>query len=133
MKISAHWFMDWEYSDEFQNALKELQSESNLDKLIEKNLEKVFYEEEKYSWYLKLVMASYIKLAIGKDGEASEIYGLAVDEELKQEFYKTILQQSIYEYLMVIKYNKDVEHYGLTIDEINDKIKYIEDKWVKNV
>ena len=78
-------------------------------------------------------MASYIKLAIGKDGEASEIFGLAVDENLKQEFYKIILQQSIYEYLMIIKYNKDIDHYGLTINEINDKIKYIEDKWVQNV
>ena len=133
MKISAHWFMDHEYSDEFQTVLKELKSTANLDKLVEENIEKVFYEQEKYAWYLKLIMASYIKLAIGKDGEASEILGLAVDENLKQEFFKTILQQSIYEYLMVIKYNKDVEHYGLTIDEINDKIKYIEDKWVQNV
>ncbi len=133
MKISAHWFMDHEYSDEFQTVLKELKSTANLDKLVEENIEKVFYEQEKYAWYLKLIMASYIKLAIGKDGEASEIFGLAIDENLKQEFFKTILQQSIYEYLMVIKYNKDVEHYGLTIDEINDKIKYIEDKWVQNV
>ena len=125
--------MDYQYSDEFQSVLKELKSTENLDKLVEESIEKVFYEQEKYAWYLKLVMVAYIKLAIGKDGEASEIYGLAVDENLKQEFYKIILQQSIYEYLMVIKYNKDVEHYGLTIDEINDKIKYIEDKWVQNV
>ena len=133
MKISAHWFMDYQYSDEFQSVLKELKSTENLDKLVEESIEKVFYEQEKYAWYLKLIMASYIKLAIGKDGEASEIYGLAVDENLKQDFYKNILQQSIYEYLMVVKYNKDIDHYGLTIDEINDKIKYIEDKWVQNV
>lgn len=133
MKISTHWFMDYEYSDEFQNVLKELKSASNLDELVENNLEKVFYEQEKYAWYQKLVMATYIKFVIGKDGEAGEIFGLANDENLKQEFFKIILQQSIYEYLMVIKYNKDVEHYGLTIDEINDKIKYIEDRWVQNV
>lgn len=133
MKISAHWFMDYEYSDEFQNVLKALKSEQNLDKLVEENLEKVFYEQEKYSWYLKIIMAAYIKLAIGKDGEAAEVYGLSQNEDLMNELYKTILQQSIYEYLMVVKYNKDIEHYSLTIDEINDKIKYIEDKWVHNV
>ena len=133
MKISAHWFMDWEYSDEFQNALKNLKSEQDLDKLIENNIETVFYEQEKYAWYQKLIMAAYIKLSIGKDSEAGEIYGLTQDEKLMQELYKIIFQQSIYEYLMVIKYDKNIEHYGLTIDDINDKIKYIEDKWVRNV
>lgn len=133
MKISAHWFMDYEYSDEFQEVLKKIKTSPNLEELVENSLENVFYEREKYSWYQKLIMATYIKFAIGKDGEASEIFGLAVDENLKNELFKIILQQSIYEYLMVIKYNKDIEHHGLTIDEINDKIKYIEDKWVQNV
>ena len=47
--------------------------------------------------------------------------------------YKEILKRSIYEYLIVVKYDKNVNSYGLTHEEINDKIKYIEEKWVSNV
>ena len=32
---------------------------------------------------------------------------------------------------MVIKYDKSVENNGLTIEEIDDKIKFIEEIWVK--
>ena len=48
-------------------------------------------------------MASYIKLAIGKDGEASEIYGLAVDEKLKQDFYKNILPSDVENYMISLE------------------------------
>ena len=76
-------------------------------------------------------MAAYIKFVIGKEEDAQKIYGLFKDEEIKQELYKSILKRSIYEYLMVIKYDKSVENNGLTIEEIDDKIKFIEEIWVK--
>ena len=50
-----------------------------------------------------------------------------------EEFFLNILKRSIYEYLMTIRYNKDLNKEQFTSSEIDDKIQYIEDKWVKNV
>lgn len=133
MKISTHWFMDYQYSDEFENLLKELKNENNLDELIEKHLDTIFCEEEKTAWTNKLIMSAYMKFAIGKDEDSQLIYALAKDEDMKQNLYKNIIRRSIYEYLMVIKYNKDIEHFGLTQEEIETRIEYIEQKWVCNV
>ena len=133
MKISAHWFLDYKYSDEFEAVLKELKTAKNLDDLIKENLDKVFYQDEKKSWFKKLLTAAYIKFAIGKEDEAQQIYGLSQNNEVFAELLTSILKRSIYEYLMVVKYNKDVENNNLTHDEIDDKIKYIEEKWVHNV
>lgn len=131
MKISVHWFLDCNYSDEFTVLLKELKDSPDLNELVENNLEKVFYKEEKNAWEQKILMAAYIKFVIGKENEAQQVYGLFKDDEIKQELYKNILKRSIYEYLMVIKYDKSIDSNGLTIDEIDNKIKFIEEMWVK--
>ena len=133
MKISSHWFLDADYSDEFENLIKELKSTDNLDELVAQNIEKVFYEEEKLSWIDKLKMAAFIKYSIGKDDESSLILGLTQDENLMSKLFENILKRSIYEYLMTIKYNKDLNTENFSPDEIDDKIKYIEEKWVQNV
>ena len=133
MKVSAHWFLDYQYSDEYENALKTLKQEQNLDLWIDKNLDNIFYEQEQQEWTKKLLVSSYIKYSIGKDDEAQEIYGLAKDETLKKELYKEILKRSIYEYLMAIKYDKNINHHNLTIEDIDNDIKYIEEKWVQHV
>lgn len=131
MKISAHWFLDFNYSDEFSTFLKELKTSKDLDTLVEQNIDKVFYAEEKAAWSQKLLMAAYIKFVIGKEDEAQKIFGLFLDEKIKQELYKNILKRSIYEYLMIIKYDKSIDNNGLTVNEIDDKLKFIEEKWVK--
>ncbi len=133
MKISLHWFMDYQYSDEFEALLKELKSCDNIEQLIKDNLDKVFYPQEKEAWVKKLILSAYIKFAIGKDDEASEIYGLSKDETLLNELYEYILKRSIYEYLMVAKYDKAVPKNELEITEIDEKIKFIEEKWVTHV
>lgn len=133
MKISSHWFMDENYSDEFEDLIKELKNNDNLDELVSKYQSVVFYPDEKISWIKKLIISAYIKYSIGKDDEASIIYGLAEDENILDELLKTILQRSIYEYLMTIKYNKNLNSENLTIEEIEEKINYIEEKWVQNV
>ena len=133
MKVSAHWFLDCQYSSEFENLLTELKGSADIEKLIENHINNIFYEEEKSSWDKKLLMSSYLKFAIGKDDQAGEIYALSLNENLKHEFYKNILKRSIYEYLMLIKYDKNLNFNKLTIDEINEKIQYIEAKWVSNV
>lgn len=131
MKISTHWFLDCNYSDEFTVLLKELKDSQDLNELVENNLEKVFYKEEKNTWEKKILMSAYIKFVIGKEDDAQKIYGLFKDDEIKQELYKNILKRSIYEYLMVVKYDKSIDSNGLTIDEIDNKIKFIEEMWVK--
>lgn len=133
MKISAHWFLDGHYSDEFEELIKEAKANKNLDELITNNLDKIFYPEEKKSWTEKLIVSAYLKYAIGKDDEASLIYGLASDDELMQELYQSILKRSLYEYYLTIKYDKDLNFEQYTKDEIDERIKYIEEKWVQNV
>lgn len=133
MKISSHWFLDAGYSDEFEELLENLKNNENLNELIENYTDKVFYSEEKASWIQKLIISAYIKYSIGKDDEASMIYGLSQDENLLNELFRSILKRSIYEYLMVIKYNKDVNIHEISDDEIKSKIQYIEEKWVQNV
>ena len=133
MKISSHWFLDGNYSDEFEDLVVEMKSTKDLDALVEKYLPSVFYAEEKESWIDKLLMSAYIKYSIGKDDEASMVYGLSQDENLLAELFNTILKRSIYEYLMTIKYNKDMNTENFTPDEIDEKINYVEEKWVKNV
>lgn len=133
MKISSHWFLDANYSDEFEELLGELKTNNNLDELLEKHIEKIFYPEEKASWIQKLIMSAYIKYSIGKDDEASLVYGLSQDERLLEELFKSIIKRSIYEYLTTIKYNKDINIHHLSDSEIELKIQYIEEKWVENV
>lgn len=133
LKVSTRWFMDYQYSDEFVEFLSKLKETNNLDELVENNLDKIFYPEEKQGWIKKLLMSAYIKFAIGKDDEAQEIYGLCQDENILNELFKDILKRSIYEYLLLIKYDKKINLNGLSSEEIEEKIKYIEQKWVKNV
>lgn len=132
MKVSAHWFLDYDYSGEFSEVIKSLKSENDLDKLINDNFDKVFNDAEKCGWINKLLFCSYIKHIIGKDDEASEIYALAVNESIFDKFLLEIFRRSIYEYLILIKYNKDLNKEMFTDEDISFKIEYIEKNWVKS-
>lgn len=132
MKVSSHWFLDADYSDEFDELLSDLKDEDNLDKLVSDYKDKVFYEEERESWKNKLIFCAYIKYVIGKDDEAGEIYGLTFDNEQFDRFLTELLKCSIYEYLILIKYNKDLNVEMFTDENISDKIAYIEKNWVKS-
>lgn len=130
MKVSKRWFLDFDYSDEFETVIKELKVTDDLDELILKYRDSVFCEEEKSSWLKKLIISAYIKLDIGKIDEASEIYSLSQNENLLAQFYTNILRRSVYEYLMLVKYNKDLNAEHFTEEQIRSKIEYIEQKWV---
>lgn len=131
--ITNHWFLDYKYSDEFEAFLKQLKDSDNLDEFVVQNIDKVFYPAEKVEWIERLILSAYIKYVIGKDNQAQEIYGISQDDDALSEMFKQILKRSIYEYLTVIKYNKDISSFGLTYEDIEGKIKYIEDKWVQDV
>ena len=131
--VTNHWFLDYKYSDEFEALLEQLKSASDMDKLVEENIDTVFYPEEKIEWVNKLILSAYIKCVIGKDTQAQDLYGITQDDLVLRELFRQILRRSIYEYLTLVKYNKDADSYGLTYEDIEGKIKYIEDKWVQNV
>ena len=131
MKISTHWFLDKNYSDEFEQLLEELKNSDDLDYIVEKYKDIVFYPEEKAGWIKKIYYCAYIKYELGKEDEAEKIYGLTFDENLVEKFLVEILKRSIYEYLITIKYNKDLNNLNFTNEEILNKISYIENKWVK--
>lgn len=133
MKVSTHWFLDGNYSPEFTAMLKQLKEAENLEELVNENLDKVFDRTEDEFWTKKIIISAYLKFVIGKGGEAGLIYGVARNNTVKRELFREILKRSIYEYLMVIKYDKNIESYNLTYENINDKIKYIEETWADNV
>ena len=132
MKISNHWFLDANYSDEFEDLITELKNTNNQDKLVQDYKDRVFYDEEKKSWIDKLLFCAYIKYSIGKDTEAGEIYNLAFSNNILDKFLEEILKRSIYEYLILIKYNKNLNTKMFTDENISDKIAYIEKNWVKS-
>ena len=132
MKVSSHWFLDADYSDEFEDLIADVKNESNLDKLVADYKTKIFYKEEKQCWINKLIFSAYIKYVIGKDDEAEKIYGLIFDENLFEKFLTEILKRSVYEYLMLIKYNKDLNVLVFTDEVISDRIAYIEKNWVNS-
>ena len=133
MKISKRWFLDENYNEEFKQLLKELKFCSDMEQFVKDYTDKIFYPEEKEIWCKKLIISAFIKYSIGKVEEASEIYSLLFDKELLSEFFDNLLKRSIYEYFMTIKYNKDLNRENFSSQEIDDRIKYIEKKWVKNV
>lgn len=132
MKVSTRWFLDENYSSEFKNVIKELKFSDNLDEIVNKNVDIVFYPEEKLSWEKRIIMSAYIKYSIGKVEEGIKIYSLLYNKNLMNEFFVLLLQRSIYEYFMLIRYNKDMNKENFSASEIDSKIQYIEKRWVQN-
>lgn len=120
-----HWFLDKEYSDEFEEFIKiiEKSDSKNFDELIDKNLHKVFYEQEYEIWTKRLLTVAYIKFEEGLIDDAENIYSLYFDERLKEEFLKNILRISIYQYYFNLKVLKDENAKKIVED--------IEKMWVK--
>ena len=132
MKVSAHWFLDSEYSSAFSQMIKELKSQNDIEKILNNNFDNIFDDAEKQEWVDKLVFCSYIKYVLGKNDEACEVYSLALDKEKFDLFLREMLKRSIYEYFMLIKYNKDMNKEMFTDEDISFKINYIEKNWVKS-
>lgn len=134
-KNSAYerWFLDYEYSIEFQNLLKEIKHVKNLDSLIENNIDKVFTSDEIVGWIRRIIYCAYISFSYGDDINAELLFGLSKDSAGLRELFINILKRSVYEYLVLIKFNNDIERFDLTLDEINDNIDYIENRWVHSV
>lgn len=121
-----HWFLDSDYSDEFEEFLKEIQHNKpeDFDKLIDKNILKVFYKEEFDIWSNRLLTVAYIKLKEGLYNEAQLIYNLYNDNDMKIEFFKNIIRISVYQYYYRLKEQK--------MPEASKIVSEIERMWVSS-
>lgn len=111
------WFLNENYSDEFEDFVKLLDNPNDFEELIDKNLENVFYPEEFRIWSERILNVALLKHLAGDEKTAQNLYSLYNDKKLKREFFKNILRKSIYEYFFA-KNDKE-------------KIQAIEEMWVK--
>lgn len=140
MDFMEHWFLDSEYSTEFEEFLKNLNKKlksdtenADLDEEVSRNTDVIFYEEEKKIWRERLLVCAYLKMTDKKDDEAALLYGLYLDEKMLPELYVNILRKSVYEYYFSLKFNTEENQNRFTLGELDKIIEKIEEKWVKNV
>lgn len=140
MDFMAHWFLDSEYSSEFEEFLQTLNQHLktdlgtfDFDRFIKDNLDNIFYSEEKIIWRERLLMCAYLKMLDRKDDEAALLYSLYFSDEYIEEMYLNIIRKSIYEYYFSLKFNTDENQDRFTLSELDLIINKIEEKWVKNV
>ena len=138
--VMPHWFLDAHYSSEFEEFLEEINTEVknnldtvDLDKMVEKSLNKIFYKEEKTAWRNRLLTCAYLKMLDNKDNQASNILAIYHDDTAFIEILRNILRKSIYEYYFTLKFNTDENNGRFTLKELDEIIEKIESKWVQNV
>ena len=112
------WFLDSQYSDEFEEFLKVADSSKSkdFDKIINENVNKIFYPSEAKIWTNRILNVSLLKHLAGDEKAAEMLYSLHNDSELIKEMFKNILRKSLYEYYFA---KKD-----------DPKVKEIEVMWV---
>jgi len=133
----GHWFLNANYSSEFEEFIAELNSRLSqdkivdMDKFINENIDKIFYDEEKTVWFERLPAVSYLKMLANEKELAQTIYNLYSDDYYKYELLKNIIRKSIYEYYFSLYSSEDKKIFDeARLDEI---IALIEEKWVSNV
>lgn len=122
------WFLDPNYSDEFEDVIN--QRTTDFNKLIEENVDKVFYKDEESIWSKRLLMSAYLELSQGKAQTAELLYNLYFDKKHLREFFKNILRKSIYEYYISLKFDTELNNGRYSIKELDEIIKKIEGLWV---
>lgn len=117
--FTDYWFLNSDYSDEFEDFIKLLNETEPKDyeKIIEDNIDNIFYPEEKHVWYERILNVAILKYLAGSEKAAKALYSLYKDENYKRELLKNIVRKSIYEYYTA---QKDAE-----------KVYEIEKMWVK--
>ena len=128
MEFIDKWFLDADYSDEFEELVNA--KTDNFDNLIENNLDKVFYDEEKAVWSNRILTASYLELSQNRLQEAELLFDLYFDKQFLREFFKNILRKSIYEYFVSLKFNTELNNGKYTLKELDEIIEQIEGLWV---
>jgi hypothetical protein len=96
-------FLNSTYSDEFEEFLKLLDNPNDYEKLIDENVENIFYPEEYKVWSDRILNVALLKHLAGENKIAQNLYSLYNDKNLKREFFKNIIRKSIYEYYFAQK------------------------------
>lgn len=119
--FTDYWFLNVGYSDEFEDFVKLLNNTNpeNYEKIIDENVNKIFFPYEKIVWHDRILIVAVLKYLANSKIMAQNLYSLYNNEKSFYEFLKNIVRKSIYEY------------YSTKGDK--DKINYIENMWVKNV
>lgn len=117
--FTDYWFLDAKYSDEFEEFLRlaDNTESADFDKIIDENIDKVFYPEENKIWTDRILSVAILKHFAGENDIAEDLFSLYNDKELTKELLKNILRKSLYEYYYAAKDKK--------------RVKDIEDMWVK--
>ena len=136
--FAQHWFLDPHYSSEFEAFIEIVNSEiqsknSDIEKLVDEYVFKVFYNDEYDMWKNRLLVSAYLELNTNNKHLAELIYGLYCSKDRFREFLCVILKKSLYEYYFSLKFNTEENQNKFTIKQLDDIIELIEDKWVKNV
>ena len=105
------WFLDENYSDEFVEFLKlaNQTDPKDFDKIIDENIENVFFEDEYNVWTERILNTSVLKTLAGDIKMAENLFALYHDAQLIREFFKNILRKSLYEYYFSKKDEKAVK------------------------
>ena len=105
------WFLDENYSDEFVEflGLANQTDPKDFDKIIDENIEKVFFEDEYKVWTERILNTSVLKTLAGDIEMAENLFALYHDAKLIREFFKNILRKSLYEYYFSKKDEKAVK------------------------
>ncbi len=127
MDFSDKWFLNAGYSDEFEALTT---CDNITDETISAEINKIFYQEEKEIWTNRLLSVAFLKLQNNEKDDAEQLYSLYCNDELKQEFFKTILKKSIYEYYVNLKFNTALNNGRYTLAELDEIINRIEEQWV---
>ena len=133
-----HLFLDSHYSSEFEAFLEILNTElmlknTDINKLIEDYVNKIFYVDEYHTWRERLLMCSYLELNNKNKNLAELIFRLYCDDSKFYEFLLIIIKRSIYEYYVSLKFNTEENQNKFTINQLDDIIRFIESNWVENV
>lgn len=138
-EAAAHWFLDAEYSPEFEaflemlnKTLKNNPDSANLDEIVKENIFKVFDQTEVQVWNKRILMCSYLFDLTGSKHLAEITYNIYLNEEWQAKLYEHIIKRSIYEYYFGKQYN-GAENSDFTQDELKAIVDNIESRWVGNV
>lgn len=107
--FTDYWFLNETYSDEFEEFLKLLDKPENFEKLIDENLEKIYFPDEYKVWAERILNVALLKHLANDNKTAQNLYSLYNDKTMLREFFKNIIRKSIYEYFFAKKDTKIVQ------------------------
>ena len=133
-----YWFLDGHYSSEFEAFIEILDAEiltesCDIEMLVNQYINKVFYKDEYKIWKNRLLVAAYMELNSKHIDIAKTLFSIYCDKLAYEEFLKLILRKSIYEYYFSLKYNTEENQNKFTLNQLDDIITAIEQKWISNV